>query len=168
MTSGFRFQRANRRLRLETRYRSTRRAAALLLCVLIASVSACKVRLISDYDEVIDHSTTELQKKVEGFVRKMESSAGTADGTFETNKAFYDDVLTDISALRVRALAAPNNSLTVQEIDLIEKNIKQLRDLHANSADKSLRPAIAEPALTALNVQFVSLLKLELAKKRGE
>lgn len=154
--------------RLDASRRSTRQAAAVLICVLVASINACKVKLISDYDELIDHSTTELQKKVESFVHKMENSAGTPNGMYDANKDVYDDFLTDVSSLRVRALAASNNTLTVQEIDLIEKNIKQLRDLHANSADKSLRRAIAEPALSALNVQFVSLLKLELAKKRGE
>ena len=97
-----------------------RRAWMLGLLVLLASASACKVKLISDYDEVIDHSATELQKRVEGFVHNMEGAAGTPNGTYNANKAFYDDVRTDISALRVRAMAVSNNSLTLQEIDGIE------------------------------------------------
>jgi len=145
-----------------------RRAWMLGLLVLLASASACKVKLISDYDEVIDHSATELQKRVEGFVHNMEGAAGTPNGTYNANKAFYDDVRTDISALRVRAMAVSNNSLTLQEIDGIEKNIEKLRQLHDMGGANGLRPAVAEPALSALNVQFVALLKLELAKKRGE
>jgi hypothetical protein len=141
----------------------------IALFLAIASLSACKVKLISDYDEVIDHSATELQKKIEGFVHQMESAAGTPNGTYDANKQFYDGVRTDISALRVRAEAAgSNNDLTVQEIGLIEQNVEKLRELHVAGAERGLRAAVAEPALSAINVQFVALIRLELAKKRGQ
>ncbi len=142
--------------------------AVLLAVLILTSGAGCKVRLISDYDEITDTSATQLQKKVEGFVHKMVSLAGTPAGTFTQNAAFYDEARTDLSAIRVRAKAFEKNDLTIQEIDLVQKGIDDLQALHKIGGDRGLRSAVADPALSALNTQFTALIKLELAKKRGQ
>jgi hypothetical protein len=140
----------------------------VMVAILTVVMSACSVRFISDYDETTDRSVTELQRKVETFLVKMENTAGTSEGEYVNNKAFYDDVKVALSAMRVRAAAMPKNELTVQSIDLIEENIENLRQLHERRGEKGLSKALVEPIRTAINAQFTAILKLEFAKKRGE
>lgn len=141
--------------------------AMVMLPLLLIAASSCKVRLISDYDDITDRSATELQKKVEGFVHKMVASAGTPEGSYARNVVFYDDARTDLSAIRVRANAFEKNKFTLEEINLIQANLDNLEKLHKIGGDRGLRKEVADPALDALNTQFTALIKLELAKKRG-
>jgi hypothetical protein len=141
--------------------------AVVLLCIAVTTL-ACAPRLISDYDEVTDRSATELQKKVEGFIHQMVARAGTPNGTYTANTAFYDEARTDVSALRVRANAFDKNSLTVEQINLIQNNLDNLERLHQLGGQRGLRKEVADPALALLNSQFTGLIKLEVAKKRGQ
>lgn len=139
-----------------------------VLVVTWAAASSCKVRLVSDYDEITDQSATELQKKLEGFIHRMVAHAGTQEGSYAQNSAFYDDARTDLSALRVRASAFERNEQTIKQIDLIRSNVDNVEKLHQLGGDRGLRKAVADPALDLLNTQFTALIKLELAKKRGQ
>jgi hypothetical protein len=157
----------NNSTRSGTRVIRFRHAVMIGLSLLLMAAPGCKVKLISDYDDITDRSATELQKKVEGFVHKMVASAGTTEGVYSRNAAFYDDARTDLSAIRVRASAMDKNNLTLQELDLIQSNLTDLEKLHQLGGDQGLRKVVADPALAALNTQFTALIKLELAKKRG-
>ncbi|MFQ5656342.1 MAG: hypothetical protein ACE5G5_02280 [Candidatus Methylomirabilales bacterium] len=139
----------------------------LVMAILTVAIGGCQVRLISDYDAVIDRSATELQKKVETFLVKMEGAAGTSAGEYANNKAFYDETVVALSAMRVRAAAMPKNELTVESIDLIKENIENLRKLHKRRGERGLSKTVIDPVRTAMNTQFTAILKLELAKKRG-
>jgi hypothetical protein len=153
---------------MQTRYsrRSWRtRQTRVTLMLLVLAVAGCSIRLISSYDEITDRSATELQRKVERFVRSMESASGTAAGAYANNTAFYDEAKADVSAMRIRATAIPQNRLTLQQIELLDRNLELLRQLHQRG--DSLRAAVATPALDAMNATFAAIIKLELEKKRG-
>jgi hypothetical protein len=137
-----------------------------LALVLILALG-CKVKLISDYDDVTDRAVTELQRKVEGFVHRMESSAGTPAGEYAQNKPFYIDARTDVGAIQVRARAIDHNERTLQSLDHLKIGIDHLEQLHRSAGTRGLTEALAEPALAALNTQFTAIIKLELAKKRS-
>ena len=130
--------------------------------------SGCSVKLISDYDEVIDKSVTELQKKVEAFLIKMEGSAGSSEGEYINNRSFYNEARVEISAMRLRAEAIPENNITVQHINEIEKNIENLRMLHEKRGQKGLTKDLIEPVRAIINIQFKAMLTLEFAKKHGK
>ena len=147
-----------------------RRIAVLsvLFSFFLLIVSGCSVKLISDYDEVIDKSVTELQKKVEAFLIKMEGAAGTGEGEYINNRSFYNEARVEISAMRLRAEAIPENKITVQHINEIEKNIENLRLLHERRGQKGLTKDLTEPVRAIINTQFKAMLTLEFAKKRGK
>lgn len=126
------------------------------------------VRVLSEYDEVTDQAATALQKKVEGFVIKMMAASGTPAGEYARNADFYDEVLIDARSIKMRAGLIPKNDLTVQHALGIEHNIENLRNLHRMGGSSGLRPAVAVPALSALNQQFEALIRLEIAKRRGK
>ncbi|MFQ5847954.1 MAG: hypothetical protein ACE5IQ_09860 [Candidatus Methylomirabilales bacterium] len=144
------------------------RFALVMFSLLTLVVSGCSVKFISDYDEVTDKSATALHKNVERFLLKMEATAGSSAGTYRKNKTFYDEAKVALSSMRMRAKAIPNNRLTVQHIELLEKNIDALRTLHEKRGPKGLAKPLVDPVRDALDAQFTAIIKLELAKKRGE
>jgi len=74
--------------------------------------SALKVKLVGDYDEIIDTSVNNLQKSTYSFISKLSSNIGTEDGSYEKNKQFYSDVKGELTAMIVRA-------------ELLEKGLKK-------------------------------------------
>jgi hypothetical protein len=142
--------------------------APLLVVVLGATSVGCMVRILSEYDEVTDQSATALQKKVEAFVIKMMAVSGTPAGEYARNADFYDEALIDARSIKMRASLIPKNDLTVQHAQAIEQNIENLRNLHRLGGGSGLRPAVAVPALSALNQQFEAVIRLEIAKRRGK
>lgn len=141
--------------------------ALVLFSMLTLVMSGCTVKFISDYDEVTDKSATALHKKVETFLIKMEHTAGTSAGEYVNNKDFYDETQVALRAMRIRAKAIPKNQLTVEHIDLLEKNVDELRNLHERRGRRGLPKTLVDPIRTAIGAQFTAIIKLELAKKRG-
>ncbi len=139
-----------------------------LLSILALAQLGCSIKLISDYDEATDKSATALHKKVDKFLIKMEREAGTPEGTYAKNTEFYDEIKIDLSSMRVRAKAIPKNQLTIEHIDLIEENIEKLRELHEKRGEKGLAKALVDPIRAAMDAQFTAIIRLELAKKRGD
>ncbi len=53
-------------------------------------------------------------------------------------------------------------------MQLIEKNIENLRLLHEKRGQKGLTKDLTEPVRAIINIQFKAMLTLEFAKKRGK
>ena len=143
-------------------------AAGLALVSWLGASGCSSVRCLTEYDEVLDVGTSDLQRRVELFLLDMESKAGTAAGEFAANRAFYDAVQVEHIVLRTRAQAVPNNALMVEQLDLLGTGLDKLRELHQRGGANGLPREVVEPSRTALTAQFVAILRLELAKKRGE
>jgi len=144
----------------------------LLLVVLVLGASGCTVRLIGSYDEQIDKSVTALQQKVDTFLVKL-AGEHSPECTYEQHKQFYEEATVDLSGIKVRAEAIPNNSITVQQIDLLASSLNDIEKLHqlksAKPAGKNcLSAEEIEPIRQSMNTSFTAILKLELAKKRGD
>lgn len=136
---------------------------AVLTAILI--LPSCSVKLISNYDETTDKTVTELQKKVEAHLVALEAVEGLPECKYEKHKQFYDEAKVDISAIAVRAAAIPKNEITTEQTILLSNSLESLEKLHkiaCLSKDQivSLR--------TQFNSSFTAILKLELAKRRGE
>lgn len=145
--------------------RGNNRRLVILLNLLFAfALSECTLKLIADYDETVDKSTTEIQKKVETFLTKLERTIGTPAADYAQHVALYDEVRVDLSALKVRATALPQNSITVQQIDLLIDSWSTLEKLHILGFKHKEE---FSPLRRNFNQAFTQILKLELAKKRG-
>ena len=137
-----------------------------LACVLLAvALSGCtNIRLIADYDDQIDKSVTELQRKCETFLTGLERNAGQPEAQYGANAKFYDEAKVDLSAIRMRAAAIPKNDITLKQLDLLADNLDNLEKLHKIGLPREQ----IKPLRSAFNTGFTAILKLELAKKRGE
>lgn len=169
------------------RYASLTMAACLT--VLILSVSACQVQLIAPYDEQIDKSSGELQKRMDthltdlvgllagaefDLISKGEEAKKVplpAEAQYQKHITFYRDYSIDLRALYVRASSWSKNEKTIDQIKLIQDNLNLLVKLHRRfsmppMADKPFNPRWFLEFRRDFNLQFTALLAFELGKKR--
>lgn len=140
-------------------------AYGFTVCVLSGCMA---IKLVGDYDEQIDKGTTALQKEVETFLVKLETSAPKPEDkveTYDKHKEFYGDTKIAISGLRLRADATERNSLTVRMFDGLSNNISRLEKADREGIKKV---EITESFRGGFTSQFTAILSFELAKKRGE
>lgn len=128
-------------------------------------ISGCTVKLISSYDEVTDKNVTALQTKTEAHFVSLESTEGLPECKYKYHKKFYDEAKVDVSAIAVRAAAIPKNEITTEQAELLSNNLDNLEKLHKIACLSKGQIAIVR---NNFNSSFTAILKLELAKKRGE
>lgn len=140
-----------------------RRALALLLLLTAASATACSsIRLISDYDPIIDESVTALQKEVDTYLTQLERDDAP---TFAESGESYEKLLVDLRAIQVRASAQTKNDLIIRQLDLVADNLALMAEAHREGIED---PQEIELFRNSFQTQFRAILKLELAKRRGE
>lgn len=148
---------------------SSRLAAIFGFGLALVSTTGCpRVRFVSEYDNVIDQKTSDLEAKVAAFGARMTRLAGSPDGTYQENLDFYDEVHGAIVALKMRAAQHEKNEATLKMFADLETNVEKLRTLHEHGGDRGLRPIVAGPALTAIEDQCAAITKLELGKLQSD
>jgi hypothetical protein len=141
------------------------RIAIFILGLIFLVLSGCTVKLISSYDEKTDIAVSDLQKRMEAFFLTLESLEGLPECAYEYHAEVYRDIKVEVSAIEVRARAIPDNDITIQQISLLKENVDMLEQLHKMSC---LTKDQIEPLRINFNSGFTAILKLELAKKRGD
>ncbi len=122
---------------------------SILILLLVSLISGCafKVKLVGEYDQIIDKSVTELQQSTVTFFTKMKS-ASDADRTYEINKDFYADADGKISTLIVRSevieeglkknpLTKNFKDLKLQYVELSTEHKKNPSARYFESAEKA-------------------------------
>lgn len=127
--------------------------------------SGCAVNLISKYDETTDKTVTALQKNIEGHLVGLEAVDGLPECKYEQYKQFYSEAKVDASAIAVRAAAIPKNDITIKQTLLLTNSLESLEKLHKIAC---LSKDQISPLRAQFNSSFTAILKLELAKRRGE
>ena len=147
------------------------RLRALLLVIALGTValaaSACvTVRYAGDYDEQVDAAATALQRRMDTFLTRLESlPEGDSARTYAANQQFYLDYGVDLRALEIRAAGLPRNSITLQQVDLMESSLEQLRSTH--QAQNGLSSFAVGQYRQLFNTAWRAILIFELAKKRA-
>jgi hypothetical protein len=134
---------------------------AFAVALAMASEGCTSVQLVADYNKKIDDGVTELQKKTDTLLVKLERQPEP----YSKHTPFYDDAKVQLSLLKTRADAIALNSLTSSQIDLLKSSFTEMEanDKKGN-LDRDTIPGVQD----ALDRQFTSILKLEEAKKRAE
>ena len=89
-----------------------------------------KVKLVGEYDGIIDKAVTDLQEQTDTFFSKMKT-ASTTDSAYEANKGFYDDVQ------KRNPLTQNFKDLQAQYQDLADQNKKGFSSKYLESAQKA-------------------------------
>lgn len=136
-----------------------RRAAVLFLA--LAFTAGCKVKLIADYDPVLDQGVSKLATEVDAFLTRMQQTAGTPAGTYAANAGFYIDAAAEVRTLRMRAESQPKSGKLVEALDLVAKSLEDVRGRHEAHGEKGLDAAFVGPARSGLETQFRALIEIE-------
>ena len=122
-------------------------------------LTGCAVTFISSYDEATDKGVTGLQTSIDSLMRQLDQDPVPDYGAVKKN---YDTIRVDLSSLRFRNEARPNNSITVKQLNILKGQLDTLENQHKN---KTLNQVMIAPAQDALDRTLSAILKLELAKK---
>jgi hypothetical protein len=143
---------------------------AALLALLLAG---CTVRFVADYDAETERAVTAVYSEVDGFLIDLErhmpawDSAEMGPHRLERGSpaAVYDSFRKDVDLLLLRNRARPKNEITVQQLEGLRKSVDGLEALHRSGLTN--REAL-ETVRVGIESQCAAILRLELAKKRGE
>lgn len=142
-----------------------RPVALLLLLMVTLLLQACAIKMVSDYDEVTDQAVMALQRKTAAHLLGLQTVAASSGCLYDKHKDFYEEAKADVSAIEVRTAALPNNELENQQVQLLGSSLESLEKLHQLAC---LSPEQIRPLLIQFNVQFTSILRFELARRRGQ
>lgn len=152
--------------------RHTARSSSAFICTMFLAValSGCTVAFISYYDESTDKAITELHRKLETFFIALDARLGTPAAVHEVWKDTYHDLRLSMSALELRVNALPMNSITQEQAGNVKRNIDLLEQLHKTGFGGNIEAqrAVIAAVRQDFNTSLAAILKLELAKKRGE
>jgi hypothetical protein len=147
--------------------RIARLCAMLVLAPVLAIPQAgCgRITLISTYDEHVDRSATELQKRMDAFLTMLADKEGSPQASYDSNKTFYSEYAVDLRSVKVRALSQPKNQITGKQLDEMNASLEELRKAHE---DAPIAAAAVPVFRDLFNQGWGAIITLELAKKRGE
>jgi len=158
----------------------SRVGAVVLLCLL----AGCQVALISDYDATTDQWITELQQIIDAHLSTLESLSVQDSSSIERcQPARFADTYRNIDA-RLRSLILRNevrakNTLTVEQLRLLQSSIGKLRQQQAARYSELGTRGDSQGCLSSEQIQINreileqhirAVLKLELSKRdlRGD
>ena len=99
------------------------------------------------------------------FLVGLERNLDRPAGAYSQDERFYDEARVDVRAIQVRAAAQTANERTIEQLALLAKNLDALEALHREGFETA---AEFDPLRRGFEATFTAILKLELAKKRGD
>jgi|GEM_PF-878153 len=132
-----------------------------VLWIAVMSLAACTVRLIGDYDDSIDKGITDIHQKAELYFAKLLSTPNTA-----LDQSFYDGISANLAVLKSRAASLPKYEIVVEQIGNLKSQFDSFQALD-RITPRPFPKAIVTSAESGIAVSVESILKLELALKRG-
>ena len=160
--------------------RFQRSLVAMFVAAFLLTVFGCSgVRLIAEYDETIDKGITALQKKTEDLLSRLEIQLTRIevlkdgpekdqlkkDVSYDASEEFYREFRVELRVLTVRADSYVNNERTVKQLLALEEILKAQEEIHKNGFQTADDVIDMRNAFTR---GFKGILKLEIAKKRGQ
>ena len=153
--------------------------------VLVCLLAGCRVALISDYDATTDQWITELYQTIDAHLSTLESVSSVEDSSSieRCQPAQFADTYRNIDA-RLRSLILRNevrakNTLTVEQLKLLQSSIGKLREQQiaryreagrSNNSGSCLSSEQVQVNRDILEQHIRAVLKLELSKRdlRGD
>lgn len=152
------------------RFNLLRPSLALCLSALMLAsglATGCNIRLISDYDAVLDQDVTTLQKDTEVFLNQLSNEVGQPAAAYSTsaNAEFYVKADASLATMATRAASQPKSTIVVGQVQALRQTYSDMKQLHQLNGDKGLSAANIANTRSALESEFTSILTLELALK---
>lgn len=151
-----------------------RSSFASLAIALAVVCGGCRVQLIAPYDGLTDRGTTELQRRVETLLVKLERAAQTpdpGDGAYAAYGAEYDAIEVDLRLLETHAASIEENGITVKQLANVHTMLADLQALHRRKSEKAPPEEFSKDAIQLVRVPceiaIRAILTLEREKVRA-
>ncbi len=129
--------------------------------VVLAS-TGCAVKFIGDYDLTIDNGVTDVQQRAELYFGKLRAEPKTA-----YDPSFYNDIDARLVVLKTRAELLPQYPIILKEIQELQSQFNTFQQLD-QITPRPFPAGILSAAESAITISVESILRLELALKRGD
>lgn len=137
----------------------------MLLAAVITLFAACKVTLLSSYDETTDKVLSEMQQSTTAFFVKYEVTPSAPELKYGNQSAFYQGLMTSSRTLRIRNNAIEKNKPMINMLDLLDDNIRLMDSLHRGKPDGLLAPHDVRLLKSAFETQYTAMFKFIMALK---
>ncbi|WP_276485292.1 hypothetical protein [Paraflavitalea pollutisoli] len=137
--------------------------SVLLLSVLF--FTACKVTLLSAYDEVTDKTLSEMQQSTTAFFVKHESNPQSPDLAYNKSEPFYEGLKVKSRTIRIRNNAIEKNKIMIDMLDLLDRNINLMDSLHKGKPNGLLSTNDVTLLKSAFETQYTAMFKFIMALK---
>ncbi|MFA8343684.1 MAG: hypothetical protein ACEPO8_12010 [Rhodothermaceae bacterium] len=125
---------------------------------LVLEGCAVKVKLVGEYDAIMDKSVHQIEVKTITHIEEVIKSKGLLAGSYEQNQQFYFDIKGEIQALIVRATALEDGLIRTPLTENFNELLLQYDDLeklHKGSFNKKMFVS----AKTAMERSFKAIIK---------
>jgi hypothetical protein len=142
------------------------RKPLLILCLLLATFTSCKVNLIGPYDAVTDQSIQKIQTDVFTIFARLERNISdnlAADNDYRQFKPAYEQLAGELETLKFRCNHLPKHDIIQEQITALADNVKTLERLHKTGISNM---AILQPVKSAFNEQFKAMIMLQNGLKK--
>lgn len=143
----------------------TAKRIAGILSLSILLFTACKVTLLSAYDEVTDKTLSEMQQSTTTFFVKHETDPNSPDLAFTKVQPFYEELKVKSRTIRIRNNAIEKNQIMINMLDELDKSITNLETLHKQKANGLLSAADVSLLKPAFERSYTALFKFIMALK---
>lgn len=141
------------------------RASPAIAFAFALLLAACSVTLLSRYDERTDALASDLQRAMASHFDELRT-AQAPECLYPNFREFYRERRLDIGSLDLRARSIPQNDPTIAQVEGLAGSLASLEAIHERSPT-CLSPQRLDPIQRGFEQQFLAILTLEQAKKRG-
>jgi hypothetical protein len=138
---------------------------------LYGAVAAAAVVLagcpVPRYDPKLEVAASDWKQKIGDFITTAESKAGTPEGEYEANKQFYEDMQNTVGGQIAQTKAAGGSARAVEIMELLSKDLENLRKLHESGGKGGLTQELGEPARAAIETELRAMTKLQAELRAG-
>ena len=131
----------------------------------VAFLAGCAT---SKYDVKLEAAAADWTEEVNTFIKDTVAKAGTPGGEYEANKKFYEDMQNSIGGHVARTKAGSGSQRAVEILELLSKDVENLRKLHEIGGKAGLTQVVADPARDAIETELRALNKLQSEYRAGK
>lgn len=147
------------------RFSTLNKRTTVFWVISMVVLTACKLTLLSAYDEVTDKVLSEMQQSTTAFFVKYETTPSAPELKYTNQQPFYQGLMTSSRTLRIRNNAIEKNRPMITMLDLLDENIGLMDSLHRQKPDGLLAPHDVRLLKSAFESQYTAMFKFILALK---
>jgi hypothetical protein len=137
-------------------------AAFCIFLFVVVSSTGCAVKFIGDYDQTIDNGVTDVQQRAELYFGKLRAEPQTP-----YDPTFYNDIGARLVVLKTRAELLPQYPIILKQIGELQSQFNTFQQLD-QITPRPFPAGVLSAAESAVTISVESILRLELALKRGD